>query len=116
MQIGGVGDDEGNPVLAVLVGTAIGVTPEIPAFQALTTLGGSLIIANNGVLNNSPLFDNLPSIGGSLRIQNNAMIPTLPSLNMLATITADFHIEDMPLPTALPDYPSFDECGWQYCA
>ena len=83
LQIGGVGDDEGNPALAVLVGTATGVEPEVPAFQALTTLGGSLIIANNGVLNNSPLFDDLPSIGGSLRIQNNAMIPTLPTLNIV---------------------------------
>ena len=114
LQIGGVGDDEGNPVLEVLVGVKGSVmppVPAVPAFEALTTLGGSLIIANNGVLNNSPLFDNLPSIGGSLRIQNNAMIPTLPSINMLATIGADFHIEDMPLPTALPDYPLLTSVG-----
>ena len=111
LQIGGVGDGEGNPVLAILIGTATSVEPEVPAFDALTTLGGSLTIANNGMLGDYPLFDNLPSIGGSLRIQNNALMSTFPSFNLLETITADFHIEDMPLPTALPDFPSLTGVG-----
>ena len=111
LQIGGVGDDEGNPALEVLVGAVVSGMPSVPAFQALRTLGGSLIIANNGMLDDYPLFDDLPSIGGSLRIQNNAAMSTFPSFNLLTTITTDFHIESMPLPTALPDFASLTSVG-----
>ena len=41
LQIGGVGDDEGNPALEVLVGAVgVGSAPSVPAFQALSDLGG----------------------------------------------------------------------------
>ena len=112
LQIGGVGDSEGNPALAVLVGAVgTGSMPSVDAFDALTTLGGALTIANNGMLDDSPRFDDLPSITGTLRIQNNAAMSTFPSFNSLRTITEDFHFEGMPLPTALPDFASLMSVG-----
>ena len=111
LQIGGVGDNEGNPALAVLVGAVVAGMPSVPAFDALTTLGGSLTIANNGMLDDYPRFDDLPSITGTLRIQNNAEMSTFPSFNSLTMITADLHFEGMPLPTALPDFASLMSVG-----
>ena len=58
VSIGGAGTNEGNAALTAA-----------PALEALTTIGGNLVIANNGVLTTVPVFLCLPPLRATLRLR-----------------------------------------------